>query len=73
MRTSIEIDADLLHEAQTLTGARTKSDTVDLALRELVTHHRRIGVLDLRGHVHWEGDLDRSRRGQALPPSPRDA
>jgi Arc/MetJ family transcription regulator len=63
MRTSIEIDADLLHEAQTLTGTRTKSETVDVALRELVARYRGTAVLDLRGKVHWEGDLDRSRRG----------
>jgi Arc/MetJ family transcription regulator len=46
MLTSIEIDADLLREAQALTGARTRSDTADLALRELVARHRRIAVLD---------------------------
>jgi mRNA interferase HicA len=27
--------------------------------------HRRIGVLDLRGRVRWEGDLDESRRGRS--------
>jgi hypothetical protein len=31
-------------------------------LRELVARHRRLGILDLRGKVHWEGDLDQSRR-----------
>lgn len=65
MRTNIEIDDDVLHEAQALTGTRTKRETVDLALRELVARHRRIGVLDLRGRVHWEGDLDQSRRGRS--------
>ena len=65
MRTNIEIDDDLLQEAQALTGTRTKRETVDLALRELVSRHRRIGVLDLRGRVHWEGQLDESRRGRA--------
>jgi Arc/MetJ family transcription regulator len=65
MRTSIEIDADPLHEAQALTGTRTKRETVDLALRELVARHRRIGVLELRGRVHWEDNLDDSRRGRS--------
>jgi Arc/MetJ family transcription regulator len=65
MRTNIEIDDDLLQEAQALTGTRTKRETVDLALRELVSRHRRIGVLDLRGRVHWEGQLDESRRGRS--------
>ncbi|MGH3992210.1 MAG: type II toxin-antitoxin system VapB family antitoxin [Pseudonocardiaceae bacterium] len=65
MRTNIEIDDDVLHEAQELTGTRTKRETVDLALRELVARHRRIGVLDLRGRVHWEGNLAESRRGRS--------
>jgi hypothetical protein len=38
---------------------------VDLALRELVARHQRLGILELRGRVHWEGDLDRSRRGRS--------
>jgi Arc/MetJ family transcription regulator len=53
-----------LDEAQRLTGARTKRETVDLALRELVARHRRLGILELRGRVHWEGDLKASRRGR---------
>jgi Arc/MetJ family transcription regulator len=65
MRTNIEIDDEVLRQAQRLTGTRTKRETVDLALRELVARHRRIGVLDLRGRVHWQGDLDESRRGRS--------
>jgi Arc/MetJ family transcription regulator len=65
MRTNIDIDDDVLREAQRLVGTRTKRETVDLALRELVARHRRLGVLDLRGRVHWEGDLAESRRGRS--------
>lgn len=64
MRTNIEIDDEVLREAQRLTGARTKRETVDVALRELVARQRRLGILDLRGRVHWEGDLDESRLGR---------
>lgn len=64
MRTNIEIDDDVIREAQRLIGARTKRETVDTALRELVARHRRIGVLDLRGKVRWEGDLEQTRRGR---------
>jgi Arc/MetJ family transcription regulator len=64
MRTNIEIDDDVMREAQRLTGARTKREAVDLALRELVSRHRRLGILELRGRVHWEGDLTESRRGR---------
>lgn len=64
MRTNIEIDDELIGEAQRLTGIRTKREAVDLALRELVARHRRLGVLELRGRVLWEGDLQASRRGR---------
>ena len=36
VRTNIEIDDSVLHEAQKLIGTRTKRETVDVALRELV-------------------------------------
>lgn len=65
MRTNIEIDDEVLDEAQRLTGINTKRETVDLALRELVARTRRIGILDLQGRVHWEGDLGESRRGRS--------
>ncbi len=65
MRTNIDIDDAVLREAQKLIGTRTKRETVDVALRELVARHKRIGVLDLRGRVHWEGDLAESRRGRS--------
>jgi Arc/MetJ family transcription regulator len=65
MRTNIEIDDDVLREAQRLTGTRTKRETVDLALRELVARDRRLGVLRLRGRVRWEGNLDESRQDRS--------
>lgn len=61
MRTNIEIDDEVMREAKRLIGARTKRETVDTALHELVARHRRIGVLDLRGRVRWEGNLSESR------------
>jgi Arc/MetJ family transcription regulator len=64
MRTNVEIDDDLMREAIRLSGVGTKREAVDLALRELVARYQRLGVLDLRGRVHWTGDLERSRRGR---------
>ncbi len=66
MRTNIDIDVEILDEAQRLTGIDTKRETVDLALRELVARTRRIGILDLRGRVHWEGDLGRESSRPAV-------
>ncbi|MHB8659874.1 MAG: type II toxin-antitoxin system VapB family antitoxin [Solirubrobacteraceae bacterium] len=64
MRTNIEIDDDVMEEARRLTGLTTKRETVDYALRELVARQRRRDVLNLRGRVRWEGDLDVSRTGR---------
>lgn len=65
MRTNIDIDDDVLREVQRLTGAKTKRAAVDFALREVVARHRRLDLLELRGKVRWEGDLEASRRGRA--------
>jgi len=64
VRTNIEIDDGVMAEAQRVAGTTTKRETVDLALRELVARHERKGILELRGKVRWEGDLDVSRRGR---------
>jgi len=64
MRTNIEIDDEVMREVQRLTGARTKREAVDLAMRELVAAHERLGILELRGKVRWDGSLDESRRGR---------
>lgn len=61
MRTSIDIDDDLLDEARQAAGTSNKKDTVDFALRELVRRRARRRTLDLRGTVEWSGDLDVSR------------
>lgn len=65
-RTNIEIDDDVLEEARRLTGLTTKRETVDYALRELVARQRRRDLLNLRGRVRWEGDLEASRTGRNL-------
>jgi Arc/MetJ family transcription regulator len=65
MRTNIDIDEQAIREVQRLTGARTKREAVDLALRDLIARYERSKILDLRGTVRWEGDLERSRRARS--------
>ncbi len=62
MRTNIEIDDEIMREAQQLAGTKTKRETVDLALRELVARRRSLGMVALRGRFEWEGDLSEMRR-----------
>lgn len=57
-RTNIEIDDGLVEKAMRLTGARTKREVVDIALRRLVekgTLYR--SLRRLKGKVPWEGDV----------------
>jgi Arc/MetJ family transcription regulator len=61
MRTNIEIDDELMAEAQALSGAKTKRETVQEALQLLVRIRRQDAVRDLRGLYTWEGDLDDMR------------
>jgi Arc/MetJ family transcription regulator len=65
MRTNIDIDDEIIHEAQQLLGTATKRETVDVALREVVARSRRLDLLALRGKVRWEGDLEQSRRDRS--------
>lgn len=44
--TQIDLDDDALAEAMRLSGATTKKDTVNLALREYAARHRRVAALD---------------------------
>jgi len=58
-RTNIVIDDGLVERAMRLTGARTKREAVDIALRRLVEKgglYR--AVRRLRGEIAWKGDVD---------------
>jgi Arc/MetJ family transcription regulator len=61
MRTNIELDDGLVAEAMRLSGARTKREVVDQALRRFVKLQRQKDITKLWG-IGWEGDLDEMRR-----------
>jgi Arc/MetJ family transcription regulator len=61
MRTNIVIDDDLMQQALQLSGARTKREIVELALRRFVQLKRQEEILAYRGKIKWEGDLDAMR------------
>lgn len=64
MRTNIDIDDNLLAEAQKLSGKATKKGTVEEALRLLVRLRRQGEVESAFGKYTWRGDLERSREGR---------
>ncbi len=66
MRTTIDIDDDLLTKAM----AATKKATVEEALRRLALRRERLDALaDLSG-LGWDDDLAASREGRDTPPLP---
>ncbi len=58
------LDDELLEEATRLSGEKTYSATVNLALAELVRRIRARGILKLQGTGAWEGDLAEMRRDE---------
>ena len=61
-RTNVVLDQDLVQEAKALTGIKTTRGVIHEALRTLVMLRRQEQVRELRGQLHWEGDLDALRR-----------
>jgi Arc/MetJ family transcription regulator len=68
--TQIDIDADALAEAMRLSGARTKKDTVNLALREFAARHGRIAALEHYAEIAADWDYDDWARRRAASKDP---
>jgi Arc/MetJ family transcription regulator len=62
MRTTLDLPEDLLEEARRGLGFKSKTDTIVLALRELVRRQRLEDLKKLLGRVELDIDLPRSRR-----------
>ena len=61
MKTHIELDDKLLAEVLELGGFATKKAAVNTALAEYVKLLKRRELLEMRGKIRWEGDLDEMR------------
>jgi Arc/MetJ family transcription regulator len=62
MRTTLDLPGELLEEARAALGFKSKTDTVVLALRELVRRRRLDELKSLMGRVRLDVDVPRSRR-----------
>lgn len=60
MMMTIEIDKSLLQKVMKITDTKTHSEAVDYALR-LVVRQAHLEILNFRGKLEWEGDLDSMR------------
>jgi hypothetical protein len=62
MRTTLDLPSELVDEARSVLGFKSKTDTIVLALRELVRRSRIDELKDLLGRVELDVDVARSRR-----------
>ena len=57
-RTNIVLDEKLVDACLKATGLKTRKALIDHALRELLRHESQTKILELKGKVQWEGNLD---------------
>lgn len=62
MRTTLDLPVELVEEARRTLGFKSKTDTVVVALRELIRRQRIDDLKNLLGRVELDIDIDRSRR-----------
>ena len=69
--TQIDLDDDALNEAMKLSGAKTKKETVNLALKEFAARHRRVAALEHYATVAADWDFEgwEQRRAAEKDPS----
>ncbi|RKX59092.1 MAG: type II toxin-antitoxin system VapB family antitoxin [Thermodesulfobacteriota bacterium] len=63
-RTNVVLDNELVDKCRKATGIKTRRALIDYALRELLRRESQLKILELKGKIHWDGDLDASRRGR---------
>jgi Arc/MetJ family transcription regulator len=72
MRTTLDLPEDLIDDARSALGFRSKTDTVVYALKEVLRRNHVKGLTALFGKVHVELDLNKSRgRASSNSPSPK--
>ena len=65
-RTNVVLDDNLVESCIKATGIKTRKALIDHALRELLRHEKQTKILDLKGNVNWEGNLDEWRQDRSL-------
>jgi Arc/MetJ family transcription regulator len=64
MRTTLDIDAELVEEAVNLSGERTKAAAIEAALREYVRLRRKELLLGLPGKISLKEDWREVREAE---------
>jgi Arc/MetJ family transcription regulator len=62
MRTNVVIDDRLMSRALKSGGFRTKKSAIEGGLRLIVQLNSQKRIRELKGRIHWDGDLESMRR-----------
>ena len=62
MRTNIVIDDILMESAISVSGFKTKKETVEDALKMYVRIKNQKEIIKYKGKIEWEGDIESMRR-----------
>lgn len=62
MATNLAIDDKILVMAQSISGIKTKKDTVNLALKEFVRRRKQEEIISIFGEIEYEGDYDYKKK-----------
>ncbi len=63
-RTNIDLEDKLVKEGMRVFKCKTKKELVHLALQELLKREKRKEILQLRGKIQWEGNLEELRKAR---------
>lgn len=69
--TQIDLDDDALAEVMRLSGAKTKKEAVNLALRELAARHGRVAAIEHYGSLASQWDYEGWRELRDAEKRPR--
>ena len=61
-RTNIVLDEKLVKSCLKATGMKTQKELIDHALKELLRHEFQMKILELKGNVHWQGNIKSMRQ-----------
>jgi Arc/MetJ family transcription regulator len=65
-RTNVVLDEKLVQDCIKATGIKTQKALINHALRELLRHENQIRILELKGRISWDGNLDEWRQDRSL-------
>ena len=63
-RTNVVLADNLIDKCFKATGIKTRRRLLDHALRELLRHENQKKILELKGNINWEGDINEWRKGR---------